>query len=52
MGRVWASQGKVDAAKAEFERALQIDPAYVEAREHLKGITEAGSRPRQGRALQ
>lgn len=48
MGRVWASQGKVDAAKAEFERALQIDPAYVQAREHLKSVTEARSRPRQG----
>ena len=38
LGRVWASQGKLDAAKAQFEKALQIDPRYDDAREHLKAI--------------
>jgi tetratricopeptide (TPR) repeat protein len=38
LGRVWASQGKLDAAKAQFEKSLQLDPAYEDAREHLKAI--------------
>jgi tetratricopeptide (TPR) repeat protein len=38
LGRVWASQGKLDAAKAQFEKALQLDPGYQDAREHLKAI--------------
>jgi tetratricopeptide (TPR) repeat protein len=38
LGRVWASQGKLDAAEAQFEKALQIDPRYDDAREHLKAI--------------
>ena len=38
LGRVWASLGKLDAAKAQFEKSLQIDPRYEDAREHLKAI--------------
>ena len=38
LGRVWASQGKWTAAKAQFEKALQIDPGYEDAREHLKAL--------------
>jgi tetratricopeptide (TPR) repeat protein len=38
LGRVWASQGKLDAAKAQFEKSLQLDPGYEDAREHLKAI--------------
>ena len=38
LGRVWASQGKFDAAKAQFEKSLQLNPSYEDAREHLKAI--------------
>ena len=38
LGRVWASQGKLDAAQAQFEKALQLNPGYEDAREHLKAI--------------
>ena len=38
LGRVWASQGKLDAAQAQFEKSLQLDPGYEDAREHLKAI--------------
>ncbi len=38
LGRVWATQGKLDAAQAQFEKSLQLDPGYKDAREHLKAI--------------
>jgi tetratricopeptide (TPR) repeat protein len=38
LGRIWASQGKLDAAQAQFEKSLQLNPGYQDAREHLKAI--------------
>ncbi len=39
LGRAWAIQGRLDAAAAQFEEALRIDPANREAREHLAATT-------------
>jgi tetratricopeptide (TPR) repeat protein len=39
LGRALAVQGKLAEARAQFERALQIDPAYEEAREDLKRMS-------------
>lgn len=38
LGRALALQGKTAEAAAAFERALQIDPGYAEARDHLERI--------------
>ncbi len=38
LGRVWASQGKLNAAQAQFEKSLQLNPGFEDAREHLKAI--------------
>jgi Flp pilus assembly protein TadD/4-amino-4-deoxy-L-arabinose transferase-like glycosyltransferase len=38
LGRVWAMQGKMSAAKAEFETSLRLDPSDAEARENLQLI--------------
>jgi tetratricopeptide (TPR) repeat protein len=38
LGRVWASQGKLNAAQAQFQKALQLNPGFEDAREHLKAI--------------
>jgi hypothetical protein len=35
LGRILAVQGRFDAARAEFRRALQLDPSHAEAREHI-----------------
>jgi tetratricopeptide (TPR) repeat protein len=39
LGRVWAIQGKIGAAKAEFEISLRLDPSDAEARENLRLIS-------------
>jgi tetratricopeptide (TPR) repeat protein len=41
LGRVLAVQGRLDEAAILFERALRLDPTYVEAREHLRQLGEA-----------
>jgi Tfp pilus assembly protein PilF len=41
LGRALAEQGDLHAARAEFERALQIDPANVEVRQQLDLILQA-----------
>jgi Flp pilus assembly protein TadD len=38
LGRVWAMQDKISAAKAEFETSLRLDPSDAEARENLQLI--------------
>jgi tetratricopeptide (TPR) repeat protein len=38
LGRVLAAMGKIDDARREFERALQIDPKYVPASEGLRSL--------------
>lgn len=42
LGRVLAVQGKIGDARAEFERSLQIDPGYGQAREDLERIGRLG----------
>jgi Flp pilus assembly protein TadD len=37
-GRLAAGQGRVDDARREFERALQLDPGFEPARAHLRGL--------------
>lgn len=49
LGRVLGSQGKIDEAVREFERALQIDPTYEQARQDL-AVTRRGIKTR--RAIQ
>jgi cytochrome c-type biogenesis protein CcmH/NrfG len=39
LGRVWAMQGKIGAAKAEFEASLRLDPSDADARENLRLIS-------------
>jgi tetratricopeptide (TPR) repeat protein len=46
LGRALGLQGRLDDARAQFERALQIDPANREAREDLLQIAGRPSRPR------
>jgi len=38
LGRVSAVRGNLQDAQADFERALQIDPGFAEAREHLQAL--------------
>jgi 4-amino-4-deoxy-L-arabinose transferase-like glycosyltransferase len=40
LGAVLAAQGDLEAAKAHFERALEIAPSYLQARENLARVTE------------
>lgn len=44
-GRVLLGQGSVEAAQRAFERALEIDPGYVPAREALRQLKEEYGRP-------
>jgi len=44
LGRALASQGKLDAARKEFERALALDPNFAQAREDLYQLTTAPMR--------
>jgi Tfp pilus assembly protein PilF len=37
-------QGQLDRARAEFERSLQIDPAFLQAREDLALVLRATRR--------
>src|SRR5258706_121485 len=46
LGRGLALQGHTDEASKEFERALQIDPGYAQARDDLDEVR----RPRRGSA--
>src|SRR5262249_9087793 len=41
LGRVFGSGGKLAEARAEFERALDIDPHYEQAREDLEMLRRA-----------
>ena len=40
LGLALGSQGKLDEAKVQFERALQIDPANSEVRDHLARVLQ------------
>ena len=39
LGRIWAMQGKMSAAKTEFETSLRLDPSDADARENLRLIS-------------
>ncbi len=41
LGRVLGSDGKLDEAQQEFERALRIDPSFRQAREDLEMVRRA-----------
>jgi hypothetical protein len=44
LGRVLAVQGRLDDATAQFARALQINPAHADAREHLDRVNQLQGR--------
>jgi tetratricopeptide (TPR) repeat protein len=44
LGRALAVHGQYDEAMAQFERALRIDPAHQEAREHLARVRAVARR--------
>jgi tetratricopeptide (TPR) repeat protein len=45
LGRVLAYQGKLAEAVSAFERALEVDPGYQEAREHLAALRRSAGLP-------
>ena len=44
LGRALAVHGQYDAAIEQFERALRIDPAHQEARDHLARVRAVARR--------
>jgi putative PEP-CTERM system TPR-repeat lipoprotein len=50
-GQVLAAQGKADAARASFTRALQLDPSYFRAAAALSQLALDAQRPAQARQV-
>jgi putative PEP-CTERM system TPR-repeat lipoprotein len=50
-GQVLAAQGKPDAARTSFERALQLDPAYFRAAASLSQLALDAERPARARLV-
>ena len=39
LGEIYRQEGRVDEARAMYERALEINPQFAAARERLKSLT-------------